>query len=181
MLCATSSTRRDNACVNKPISKHDAAQPTKLLAPNEFGGGAPNRPTATHAALIRAEKSTARINSGKNAEEAAAQYLESKGYNIIARNLRLGHLEIDLLATLANTNLLIVIEVKARRTGTHAPELRVDWRKQRHLILAAQMLLSRRIFHGKQIQFDVIAVEMDQLQKPMNLRHIQRAFDANMR
>ncbi len=181
MLCATSSARRDNVCVNKPISKHDAAQPTNLLAPNECSDSAPNRPTATHSAQFRAEKSTARINSGKNAEEAAAQYLESKGYNIIARNLRLGHLEIDLLATLANTNLLIVIEVKARRTGTHAPELRVDWRKQRHLILAAQMLLSRRMFHGKQIQFDVVAVEMDQLQKPMNLRHIQRAFDANMR
>lgn len=181
MLCATSSTRRDNARVNTPISKHDAAQPTNPLAPNEFRGGAPNRPTATHSAQSRAEKSTARINSGKNAEEAAAQHLQSKGYNIIARNLRLGHLEIDLLATLANTNLLIVIEVKARRTGTHAPELRVDWRKQRHLILAAQMLLSRRMFHGKQIQFDVVAVEMDQLQKPMNIRHIQRAFDANMR
>ena len=167
--------------MNKPISKHDAAQPTNLLVPNEFSGGDPNRPTATHSAQFRAEKSNARINSGKNAEEAAAQYLESKSYNIIARNLRLGHLELDLLATLANTNLLIVIEVKARRAGTHAPELRVDWRKQRHLILAAQMLLSRRIFHGKQIQFDVIAVEMDQLQKPMNLRHIQRAFDANMR
>lgn len=152
-----------------------------MRASNECSDRAPNRPTATHSAQFRAEKSTARINSGKNAEEAAAQYLESKGYNIIARNLRLGHLEIDLLATLANTNLLIVIEVKARRTGTHAPELRVDWRKQRHLILAAQMLLSRRMFHGKQIQFDVIAVEMDQLQKPMNIRHIQRAFDANMR
>ena len=163
------------------MSNPAQSQETNALAPNGFDGGAPKRPATTRLAQCRAEQSRVRINSGKNAEEAAAQYLQTNGYNIIARNLRLGHLEIDLLATLANTNLLIVIEVKARRTGTHAPELRVDWRKQRHLILAAQMLLSRRIFHGKQIQFDVIAVEMDQLQKPMNLRHIQRAFDANMR
>ena len=130
---------------------------------------------------ITNEKSVARINTGKNAEDAAADFLQANGHTIIARNLRLGHLEIDLLATLPNTNLLIVIEVKARRAGTHAPELRVDWRKRRHLIMAAQMLLSRRMFRGKQIQFDVVAVEMDQLQKPMNIRHIQRAFDANVR
>ena len=138
-------------------------------------------PRATkRACRLSVEKSNARINSGKNAEAAAAELLESKGYNIIARNLRLGHLEIDLLATLPNTNLLIVIEVKARRAGTHAPELRVDWRKRRHLIMAAQMLLSRRMFRGKQIQFDVVAVEMDQLQKPQSLRHSPRAFDANL-
>ncbi len=127
------------------------------------------------------EKTAARISSGQNAESAAADMLQAKGYNIIKRNVRLGHLEIDLLATLPNTNLLIVIEVKARRVGAHAPELRVDWRKQRHLTLAAQLLLSRRMFRGKQIQFDVIAVEMDQLQKPHSLRHIPRAFDANMK
>ncbi len=130
---------------------------------------------------ITNEKSIARINTGKNAEDAAADFLQANGHTIIARNLRLGHLEIDLLATLPNTNLLIVIEVKARRAGTHAPELRVDWRKRRHLIMAAQMLLSRRMFRGKQIQFDVVAVEMDQLQRPESLRHIQRAFDANLK
>lgn len=130
---------------------------------------------------ITNEKSIARINTGKNAEVAAADFLQANGHTIIARNLRLGHLEIDLLATLPNTNLLIVIEVKARRAGTHAPELRVDWRKRRHLIMAAQMLLSRRMFRGKQIQFDVVAVEMDQLQRPESLRHIQRAFDANLK
>ena len=127
---------------------------------------------------ITNEKSIARINTGKNAEVAAADFLQANGHTIIARNLRLGHLEIDLLATLPNTNMLIVIEVKARRAGTHAPELRVDWRKRRHLVMAAQMLLSRRMFRGKQIQFDVVAVEMDQLQKPQSLRHIKRAFDA---
>ena len=142
------------------------------------------KPTQEQRAIKRAcrlsvEKSNARISSGKNAEAAAAELLESKGYNIIARNLRLGHLEIDLLATVPNTNLVIVVEVKARRSGTHAPELRVDWRKQRHLILAAQLLLARRMFHGKQIQFDVVAVEMDHLQKPQSVRHIQRAFDAS--
>lgn len=130
---------------------------------------------------ITNKKSAARMTSGKNAEAAAAAHLETNGYNIIARNLRLGHLEIDLLATLPNTNLLILIEVKARRAGTHAPELRVDWRKQRHLVLAAQMLLARRMFRGKQIQFDVVAVEMDQLQMPQSLRHIVRAFDANLK
>jgi putative endonuclease len=127
---------------------------------------------------ITNEKSIARINTGKNAESAAADFLQANGHTIIARNLRLGHLEIDLLATLPDTNLLIVVEVKARRAGTHAPELRVDWRKRRHLIMAAQMLLSRRMFRGKQIQFDVVAVEMDQLQRPESLRHIKRAFEA---
>ena len=166
--------------MDKTTKNHTHARINHDHAQTQFNPTQEQRATK-RACRLSVEKSNARINSGKNAEAAAAELLETKGYNIIARNLRLGHLEIDLLATVPNTNLLIVVEVKARRSGTHAPELRVDWRKQQHLIRAAQMLLTRRMFRGKQIQFDVVAVEMDQLQIPMKLRHIQRAFDANMR
>ncbi|MCE9619096.1 MAG: YraN family protein [Planctomycetes bacterium] len=127
---------------------------------------------------LAVQRAAERMTSGRNAEDAAADLLESKGCTIAARNLRLGHLEIDLLATRPGTNLLILVEVKARRAGTHAPELRVDRVKQRRLVRAAEILLSRRMFRGYQVRFDVVAVEMDRNQRPMNLRHIERAFDA---
>jgi putative endonuclease len=116
--------------------------------------------------------------SGREAESAAAVLLEAKGYAIIARNLRLGHLEVDLLATVPGTNLLVLVEVKARRHGTHAPELRVDARKRGRLVMAARLLLSRAAFRRCQVRFDVVAVETDALGSPCALRHIERAFDA---
>jgi putative endonuclease len=52
---------------------------------------------------------------GQRAEEAVAQYLERSGCSIIARNLRLGRLELDIVAR--QGELILVVEVRTRSAG----------------------------------------------------------------
>lgn len=52
---------------------------------------------------------------GREAERAVAQYLRAHGFRIVARNLRLGALEIDLVAQ--REHLVVVVEVRTRGPG----------------------------------------------------------------
>lgn len=119
--------------------------------------------------------------SGMAAEQAAASLLERLGHRVLARNLRLGHLEVDVLSTDPADGSLVLTEVKARRGGRHAPELRVDRRKQLHLETAARMLLCRADMRSRPVRFDVVAVTLDAQGRPESLRHVPRAFDAEGR
>jgi putative endonuclease len=56
-----------------------------------------------------------RARLGQRAEEAVARYLESSGCSILARNLRLGRLELDIVARRAE--LILVVEVRTRGAG----------------------------------------------------------------
>jgi Uncharacterised protein family UPF0102 len=49
---------------------------------------------------------------GSEGELAVARQLEERGFTVLARNLRLGHAEVDLLARRRST--LLVVEVKTR-------------------------------------------------------------------
>jgi putative endonuclease len=53
---------------------------------------------------------------GRLGEEVAALLLASRGYRLVARNLRVGRCEIDLV--LERGTLLVAVEVKWRHTGT---------------------------------------------------------------
>lgn len=120
-----------------------------------------------------------RSERGRHAEDAAASHLRGLGHDVLARNLRLGHLEVDLLSLDPRDGALVLTEVKARAGCRHAPELRVDRAKRRHLITAARLLLQRAPFRRRMVRFDVIAVQLDQAGRVLDLRHIPRAFDAN--
>ena len=69
---------------------------------------------------------------GRNGEQAAADYLETEGFRILARNWRCADGEIDIVAMDRHT--LVICEVKTRsgaRYGTplesvHVDEVRVD-------------------------------------------------------
>ena len=68
---------------------------------------------------------------GKAGEDAAVSYLEKNGYEILHRNWRKNHLELDIVAT--KDGELVVIEVKTRRnTDYKEPHEAVDWQKIRH-------------------------------------------------
>jgi len=120
-----------------------------------------------------------RCTRGRHAEDAAEAYLRGLHHEIVARNMRLGHLEIDLVSLDPCSGALVITEVKARSGHRHAPELRVDRAKRRHLVTAATMLLARPNMRRRLARFDVIAVQLDDDGKPLDLRHIERAFDAN--
>jgi putative endonuclease len=79
---------------------------------------------------------------GSEGELAVARQLEERGFTVLARNLRLGHAEVDLLARRRST--LLVVEVKTRAApGGPAPEASVGPRKRRQLTAAAGVLARR--------------------------------------
>ena len=97
-----------------------------------------------------------RCESGRKAEQFAADFLRAKGYLIRRTNWRWGKKEVDIIAT--RDDMLIVVEVKSM-TGNrinHPSEV-VDSRKQRHIVWAAEGFI--RVFNCPlPTRFDVIAV-----------------------
>jgi putative endonuclease len=107
-----------------------------------------------------------RHHLGRRGEEVAAAYLQANGYAILARNLRCGRGEIDILA--AREGALIFVEVRTRRSGAFAhPEESVTPRKQAHLLAAAAQYLQDHPESPENWQFDVIAVEGDPDREPV--------------
>ncbi len=111
---------------------------------------------------------------GEKAERAAVDFLESRGYRIEAVNWRESRFELDIVAF--KGGLLAIVEVKASASDyMGSPELRVDRRKQKRIIAAAEEYLSRLDYEPDEIRFDVIAVKWRKGQSPA-IRHIESAF-----
>lgn len=92
---------------------------------------------------------------GRWGEQAAADYLTSKGYGILARNVRTPYGEIDLVA--GREGFTIFVEVKARTSDSLGPpEIAVTPRKQAHMLACAEHYAqANEIDHWR---IDVIAV-----------------------
>ena len=95
---------------------------------------------------------------GTEQEKRVQEYLQTQGYEILARNFYTKHGEIDLIAK--KDGYLVFVEVKYRadeRFG--APEEAVDFRKQKKIIAAAQYYLYKnRIPFDTPCRFDVAGV-----------------------
>jgi putative endonuclease len=112
---------------------------------------------------------------GREGEARAAALLESQGFAILARNVRAGGVEIDLVA--ARGAVVAFVEVKARLSRARgAPEEAVDARKRARLARGAAAWLagSRRRFRC--VRFDVVTCEREG--DRWSLRHWPAAFDA---
>ena len=118
---------------------------------------------------------------GKYGEDTAAQLLISRGYRILAKNLRIGHAEIDLAAE--NDLFLVFAEVKTRRqTPGHpspfgTPADAVDEKKQATLIRAAEAYLAEHA-PDKFFRMDVIEVYADPFcaeYRVLDVRHYENA------
>ncbi len=80
-----------------------------------------------------------RAARGRAAEEAVARHLERAGYDLLARNLRLGHLEVDLVAT--KGALAVMVEVRTRGKGAFERAFAsVAGKKRARLLMAADRL-----------------------------------------
>ena len=82
---------------------------------------------------------------GKRGEDAAAEYLSAHGCTVLARNVRLAHGEIDLIAS--DHEHLLFVEVKTRTVSSDAafgtPASAVTREKQARIISAAEEYLRR--------------------------------------
>jgi putative endonuclease len=100
-----------------------------------------------------------RRQRGTQSEQLAADYLKTRGLEVLARNLRCRAGELDLVCL--DQEVLAVIEVRQRCGQRFGGALQsVSWRKQRKIIRATRLfLLQRADWHGRAVRFDVIAVE----------------------
>ena len=109
---------------------------------------------------------------GKLGEEIAANYLEGKGYEIVERNWRNTHKEIDIIAKDGET--LVMVEVKTRQTDEYGnPDIAVTKKKQRLLIAAANAYLFKNQL-DVETRFDIISIIFKD-GEPV-IEHIEDAF-----
>jgi putative endonuclease len=114
---------------------------------------------------------------GAEGEARAAEHLRRRGYRIVARNVRAGGVEIDLIAR--RGELLVFAEVKTRRSRSLGPpEQAVDARKRARLVRGAAAWLHEHRGWARRARFDVIVCELDS-EASWRLRHLEGAFDAS--
>lgn len=122
------------------------------------------------------------LDTGKQGEDIAADYLENKNYRIVARNYRAGRGEIDLIAwenEHTPDKTLVFVEVKTRSDERFGgPEGAIDAKKQENVVRAAGAYMES-IGYEWIIRFDVIAIVLRQ-DALLELRHIEDAFFPGM-
>ena len=93
---------------------------------------------------------------GTTGESQAACFLENNGYTILHRNWRSGHKELDIVATIDNT--LIIVEVKTRSSVDFGnPQDAVNSRKIKRIVSATDAYI--RLFSiDMPVRFDVITL-----------------------
>ena len=110
--------------------------------------------------------------TGKQGEAEAARYLREQGYEIMSRNFRYSHAEIDLVAK--KGKLLVFAEVKTRTNLSFGnPEEFVSYTKAKLVMKAAEhYIFTHDWLHD--IRFDIIAVTI--AGNEMRVKHIEDAF-----
>jgi putative endonuclease len=122
----------------------------------------------------------ARQRIGRHAEELTALRLAGEGWEILERNARTRHGELDIVARDGST--LVFVEVKAGREGTafgpERPVLAVDGRKQRRIrrLATAWIAEHRGAPRYAEIRFDAVGVTFDRAGRPVDVEHIRGAF-----
>jgi putative endonuclease len=108
---------------------------------------------------------------GSWGEAIAAQYLESKGYRILARNWRNRFGEIDLIV--ADGEGIAFVEVKTRhgrRFGS--PEEAITVKKGQRLLQLGQAYISEHEMHDQSWRIDLVAIEVDDTGHLLRCEHI---------
>ncbi len=114
--------------------------------------------------------------TGKWGEEAAAQLLASQGYAIVERNWRLGHLEVDIIAS--KDDMLVFVEVKTRASAEIDPVLAVNRGKRQRIISAADAYLRMNQI-PLEYRFDIITVTGTR--ENYTLEHIPEAYHPSLK
>jgi putative endonuclease len=125
----------------------------------------------------------ARQTLGRSAEALVASRLAREGWQIVARNVRVGDVrgEIDLIAL--DGVALVFVEVKARRVGAAAgpetPAMAVGPRKRAKLRGLAAAWLRERGYDvppHRDLRFDVIGLRVDASGRVTEYEHLRAAF-----
>jgi putative endonuclease len=109
---------------------------------------------------------------GNSGEKLAEEYLLRKGFSILEKNWRFKKAEIDIIAMIQNT--LVVVEVKSRSSNYQGnPQDFVNHKKISLLVSAANEFVIRKNLDVL-VRFDIIAIL--KTNNKMTLDHIENAF-----
>jgi putative endonuclease len=117
---------------------------------------------------------------GRLAEDLVAAGLAAAGWEIVERNARTRHGELDIVAL--DGRALVFLEVKAGRAGAafgpERPVLSVDFRKQARVRRLATAWISKRrdLPRYEEIRFDAVGVTFDRANRAVDFEHIPGAF-----
>jgi putative endonuclease len=112
------------------------------------------------------------LDFGKLGEDLAVNYLINKGYQILERNWRSGHKEIDIIALDGDT--LVAVEVKTRKSNTYGePDIAVGAMKQQMLIWAADAYVRYKNL-DVEVRFDIVSIVITDTGE--HIEHIEDAF-----
>lgn len=112
-----------------------------------------------------------KIKTGNKGEELAANFLIAAGYEIVAKNYRYKHAEIDLIVK--KEKHLVFVEVKTRKSIAFGePESFVSDKKANKVMEGAEQFVYENNWLGP-IRFDIVSVKT----KPtIIIEHFEDAF-----
>ncbi len=111
---------------------------------------------------------------GREAEDLAARFLVSRGFEVLARNHSIRRGEVDLVCK--DGDVLCFVEVRSRNSlAQGGPEETVGRRKARRVVAAATDWAVRNGGLERSIRFDVVAVTFGD--GPARIDHFPAAFD----
>jgi putative endonuclease len=121
---------------------------------------------------VSAQDSRQRL--GRRGEQLAAQRLEAKGFDIVARNWRCETGELDLVAR--DGDCLVAVEVRTRRgRSMGSPEESITAAKQARLITLGEAYVQEISWAGDW-RIDVVAIEMDRRGHVLRVTHYENAI-----
>jgi putative endonuclease len=135
-------------------------------------------PRATPAPPAAGAEGLERTERGRAAEALVAQRLDLRGWKVLCRNLRVGRLELDVVAE--HGGVLHVVEVRSR-VGTHAglPLETVGLAKRRALSRAVSAAIVRGLLpREREVRYDVAEVVWERPGAAPRIELHENAFDA---
>lgn len=117
-----------------------------------------------------------RLKLGREGEQAAAEYLVSKGMQIVERNWRTRRGEVDLIVR--DGEYICFVEVRTKMLAMHGHPLEtITEDKQRQVIQVAMQYLQKHGLEESAVRFDAVGVVKDGEQ--WRISHIPGAFEAD--
>lgn len=127
-------------------------------------------PTSSDGRTVTPAPRSGRDALGRYGEELAVRFLRERGLDVVERNWRCEHGEIDVVAR--DGDCVVVCEVKTRRaTGFGEPVEAVTTAKALRLRRLAAAWLAARTVHAARVRIDVVGVLCRPGEPPV-VRHV---------
>ncbi|OQY31729.1 MAG: hypothetical protein B6241_13280 [Spirochaetaceae bacterium 4572_59] len=114
-------------------------------------------------------KNRKRIELGRKGEDIAQEYLEDRGYELVGRNERVGHSDIDILAR--DKEILVFVEVRTRSVEDRGmPEETLNAKKLKRMRKTAEIYMALHRYEGA-ARLDAVCLILEEGDKVSHFKH----------